>query len=103
MDEKLKKRAVIKFLTKEGSSPADIHRRLKDLYDDAVIEVSNVRHWVKKFKERETEIVDKQRSARPSTSVTDENRHRIDELIRADRITIIGDAVHVSYTKQHMQ
>jgi transposase len=100
MDARLKQRAVIEFLIKEGCSAVEIHRRLKDVYGDAVIDVSNVRRWVKKFRDGESEIADKPRSGRSSTSVTDNRRSRIDELIRENRrITIhkIADALQLFY------
>lgn len=100
MDGKLKQRAVIEFLAKEGCSAVDIHTRLKNVYGESVVDISNVRRWVKKFREGETEINDKPRSGRPSTSVTNDNRQRVDELIRGDRrITIyeIADALQVAY------
>ena len=55
---------------------------------------------MKKFKAGETDIADKPRSGRPSTSFTQENSARVDELIRQDRRIIIqeiADAVDVSY------
>jgi transposase len=72
----------------------EIYRRLKDVYGDTVIDVSNVRRWVKKFRDGESETADK------PTAVTDNRHHQIDELIRENRrITIheIADALQVSY------
>lgn len=100
MDGKLKQRVVIEFLTKEGCSAAEIHMRLKNVYGDSVIDVSNVRRWVKKFREGETEIEDKPRCGRPSTSVNVENEELVDDMIRGNRrITIaeIEDTLEVSY------
>ena len=77
MDVKQKQRAVIKFLTKEGYTAADVHKRLLNVYGEATIDVSNVRRWVKKFKEGITSVNDKPRSGRPSTAVTDENQNRV--------------------------
>lgn len=44
--------------------------------------IRNVRNWAKKIGNRETEIAYKPRSGRPTSSVTDANRDRADELIR---------------------
>jgi transposase len=80
MDSKQKQRAVIEFLTKEGRRLPDIHRRLQKVYADVTIDRSNMHGWMKKFKERETSIEDKQRNGRPSTETTGTNRQRVDEL-----------------------
>jgi transposase len=85
MDSKQKQRAVIEFLMKEGCRLSDIHRRLQNVYRDDTIDRSNVHRWMKKFKEGETSIDEKPRSGRPSTTTTDANRQRVDELIRAKR------------------
>ena len=85
MDLKLKQRAVMKLLTKEGCAPMEIQEWLKTVFGDTVVDISNVRHWVKKFKEGETDISGKPRCGRPSTAVTDDNLKHADELIRADR------------------
>ena len=45
-------------------------------YGDAVVDI-NVRRWVKKFKEGETDIADKARRGHPSTTVIDDNLRRI--------------------------
>ncbi|XP_053565351.1 protein GVQW3 [Bombina bombina] len=65
---KTKKTVVIEFLTKEVYAPKEIHNRLKRCYGDAVVDIRNVRHWVKKFQEGETKIADKLSSGHPSTS-----------------------------------
>lgn len=94
MDLKPKERVVIEFLAK-GSAPKEIH----NVYGDAVMDISNVRRWVKKFGIGETEIADILRSGRPTTSVTDANREGADELIRGDRrLTVqnVADALNVS-------
>ena len=89
MDSKHKQRSIIEFLTKEGCSPCDIHRRLQNVYGDDTIDKSNVLRWMKKFEVEKTSIEDKPRSGRPSTATTDNNRQRVDQLIRAcTRVTI---------------
>lgn len=100
MDPRLKQRAAIEFLTKKGCTPEEIHNRLKKCFGDAVVDISNVTDWVKKFQEEKTEIADKPRSSRPLTSVTDETRQRADELIRGERrirVQDVADALNVSY------
>src|ERR1700761_8057826 len=71
-------------------SPCDIHR-LQNVYGDDTIDKSSVLRWMKKFKEGETNIEDKPRSGRPSTATTDNNRQRVDQLIRTDRRVTIRE------------
>lgn len=48
MNLKLKEKDVIEFLAKESYAPKKIHNRLKNVYEDAVIDIRNVRRWLKK-------------------------------------------------------
>lgn len=55
------------------------------MYGEAIIDESNVRRWVKKFKEDETSAEDKPRSGMPSTTATEKHQNRVEEMIRANR------------------
>jgi len=52
-DIRFKQRAVIEFLTTEKVPPIEIHRRMQAVYGDQCVDVSTVRHWVRRFKEGE--------------------------------------------------
>jgi hypothetical protein len=65
-------RVVTEFLTAEGYSPIEIHRRLKSVYDEAALGVGSDRRWVRRFKSGENYIGD--RSC--SHSNDDERRRR---------------------------
>ena len=84
MDVKHKQRAIIKFLTAEGCTAANIHERLKKVYGEETINVSNVRRWANKFKEGEANVEDKSRSGRPVTAVTEENK-KVNDLRSSSR------------------
>jgi hypothetical protein len=58
-----RQRMVIEFLGTEGSSPIDIHRRLRSIYGEDVMDISSIRHWVRRFKSSEQDIGDRPRSA----------------------------------------
>lgn len=92
IDLKLKERVIIVFLAKDSCAPKEIHNRLKNVYGNFVIDVSNVRIWVKKFGYRDMETAYKSRSGRPTTSVIDTNQTgysseccRSDTLSRMDQ------------------
>ena len=88
MEVRLKQRAVIEFLVAEGCEPKEIHARLKNVYGDETIDISNVRRWVvnaKKVNSGSLKISDLSRSGRPKTAVTDGNVQKIDDLIHENR------------------
>ncbi len=49
LSTRCKQRAVIKFLTK-NCAPKEIHGRLKKVYGDDTIDISNVKCWVRSAK-----------------------------------------------------
>ena len=51
--------AVIEFLVKEEIPAAEIHQRLQRAYGSVCMGASNVRRWVKHFKDGKTEAIQK--------------------------------------------
>ena len=54
LDVHAKQRTVIGFLTVEEVPPVDIHRQFKNVFGEATIGVSTVKHWTKRFMSMET-------------------------------------------------
>ena len=52
-DVRFKQRAVIEFLTTEKVPPIEIHRQMQAIYGDQFVDVSTVRCWVRRFRDRE--------------------------------------------------
>jgi len=50
LSSRYKQRIVIEFLTAENCAPKVIHSRLKNVYGDETIDISNVRRWVRSAK-----------------------------------------------------
>ncbi|GFV69928.1 uncharacterized protein TNCV_1982951 [Trichonephila clavipes] len=50
-------------------SVADIHHHITDVYGRESMSDSQVRKWVRKFKDRRTNVHDKERSGRPSVVI----------------------------------
>jgi hypothetical protein len=73
-DMSFRQRAVIEFLVKVGNSAAVIYERLRDVYGDVCMGVSNVKRRVKYFKDRNTDIADQPRCGRPRTAATERNK-----------------------------
>ena len=44
-------RVIIRFLHLRGMKPIEIHRQLSETCSDGVMDVKNVRSWVRQFKE----------------------------------------------------
>jgi len=67
---RFKQLAVIEFLTAEKVPAIEIHRRMQAVYGYQCVDVSTVRHWVRRFKDGElgqADLSDKTRSGRPVT------------------------------------
>jgi hypothetical protein len=61
VDFRTGQRAAIEFPTAEGSSPIEIHRRLRSVYGDDGIDVSSFRRWVRRFKSGEKDTGERPR------------------------------------------
>ena len=44
-------RVIIQFLHLRGMKPIEIHQQLSETFSDGVMDVKNVRSWVRQFKE----------------------------------------------------
>ncbi len=84
-DYSCKQKAVIEFLMKEGIAAREISDRLKNVYGESALSYPSVRRWLADYKGGRSDIIDKTRSGRPSSAVTEENKQHVDELIRRDR------------------
>ena len=87
-DVLFKQCAVIEFLTVEKVPPIEIHRRIQAVYGDQCVDVSTVRRWVRRFKDREmgqADLSDKTRSGRTVTASDQLHQDRAEELIRGNR------------------
>jgi transposase len=99
-DNSFKHKAVIEFLTKECIVATEISDRFKKVYGESALSFHSVKRWVAIFKSGRTDIIDKPRSGRPSSAVTEANKERVDELICSDRrvtTRFIFDMIRVSH------
>jgi transposase len=73
---------------------------LVEVYGDAAITRKTVYKWSERFRSGSELIEDEERPGRPSTSCTDENISKVNEMIRSNRrLTIreIADDVNISF------
>ena len=58
-------RVVVRFLHLRGMKPIEIHRQLSETCSDGVMDVKNVRSWVRQFKEGRTSCENNLKEPRP--------------------------------------
>jgi len=75
---------IIRFLHLRGTKPTEIHQQLSDTYNDGVMDVKNVRSWVRQFKECRTSCESKPKEPRPCTSRSEDMIARVKKMVMED-------------------
>jgi len=81
----VEQRILIKFLTKEVCKSSEICSRLKKQYGEKTLSNVSVYKWSSAFKNGRETVENELHESRPTTSITGENRDRVDALIRENR------------------
>ena len=76
---------IIRFLHLRGVTPIEIHRPLSETCCDGVMDVKNVRSWVRQFKEGRTSCDNEPKQPQPRTSRTDNMLARVEQIVMEDR------------------
>ena len=63
---------IIRFLHVRGMKPIEIHQQLSETCNDGVMDMKNVRSWVRQFKESWTSCENKLKEPRPRTSQSED-------------------------------
>lgn len=98
MDKKIEQRVNLKFLVKLNKTPTECCAMLKEVYGEESLSRARVFEWYKRFREGREDVNDDERPGRPSTSRTDENINKINEIVRKDRrlsIRMIAEMVNI--------
>ena len=74
-------RVIIRFLHLRGVKPIEIDRQLSETCDDGVMDVKNVRSWVRQFKEGRVSCVNEPKEPRPRTSRSDNMIARVERIV----------------------
>ena len=61
-------RVIMRFLHLRGMKPIKIHQQLSETCNDGLMDVKNVRLWVRQFKEGRTSRENNMKEPRPRTS-----------------------------------
>src|SRR5215475_14088235 len=78
-------RVIIRFLHLRGMKPIEIHRQLSETCSGGVMDVKNVRSWVRQFKEGRTLCENKPKEPRPRTSLSEDMIARVEQMVMEDR------------------
>ena len=78
-------RVIIRFLHLRGVQPIEIHRQLIETCGEDVMDVKNVRSWVRQFKEGRTSCENELKAPKPRTSRSGNMIMQAEELVMADR------------------
>jgi transposase len=74
-------RVNMKFCFKRSKSATETHKMLVEVYVDAAVTRKTVYKWSERFRSGSESIDDEDRPERPSTSCTDENISKVNEMI----------------------
>ncbi|KAG8234353.1 hypothetical protein J437_LFUL014806 [Ladona fulva] len=89
-------RVIIRFLHLRGETPIEIHRQMSETCGQGVMDIKNVRSWVRKFKEGRESCDDEVKEPRPRTSRTETMIARVEKVVTEDpRISVRGIASKV--------
>ena len=78
-------RLIIRFLHFRGMKLIEIHQQLSETCNDGVMDVKNVRSWVRQFKESRTSCENKPKEPRPRTSRFEGMIARVEQRVMEDR------------------
>lgn len=97
-------RAVIQFLSAEGCQPAEVFRRMKDVYGDACVSKTTVVDWARMFRKGREQTTDYPRPGQAHVVATEDTREKVNAAIAADRrinIQSIANGLNMSYGTAH--
>lgn len=95
---KIEQRVNLKFLIKLKKSPTECFKLLTEVYREVTMSRTRVFEWHKRFSEGREEVDDDEHPGRPSTSKTDENIEKVNEIVRNDRrlsIRMIASIINI--------
>ncbi|GFU15790.1 histone-lysine N-methyltransferase SETMAR [Trichonephila clavipes] len=101
--DKIKYRAVIKYLFLKDNTPTQIKDESNSVYGDSAPLFSTVKFWATEFKRGHKSLGDDKRSGRPNTAITHENIAKVLQIMLDDgRIKVIEIAEFMNMSKERV-
>src|SRR5215470_8229706 len=92
-------RVIIRFLHLRGMKPIEIHRQLSETCNDGVMDVKNLRSWVRQFREGRTSCENNPKEPRPRTSRSEDMIARVEQMVMEDhRLSVRQIAANAGIT-----
>ena len=82
---KEEQRSVIRFLSSEGVTPIEIHRRMKVQYGDVCLSLQQVYEWTRKFMNGISSVTDSPRPGQTHRVVTLEAIAAVEAIVKENR------------------
>ena len=96
---RLEQRINLKFVVKLKKTPTECFKLLKKIYGEDVMSRTQIFEWRKRFEKGREDVEDYPKTGRPSTTRTDGNITRVNQLVRSDRrltVRIISDELSLN-------
>ena len=78
-------RVIIRFLHLRGMKPIEIHQQLSETCNDGIMDVKNMRSWVRQFTEGRTSCEKKPKEPPPHTSWSEDMIAQVEQMVMEDR------------------
>ena len=82
---RMEQRIDLKLLVKLKKTPTESFKLLKEVYGEDAMSRTQIFKWLKRFVKGRKEVEDDPKTRRPSTTRTDENITRVNQLVQSDR------------------
>ena len=81
----MEQRITLKFKARQKYTPTECFKLLEEVYDKDVMSRMQIIEWHKRFVKGREEVEDDPKTGRPSTTSTDKNITKVNQLVRSDR------------------
>ena len=100
LEERVEQRAILKFLVKNGHTPIECWRQLRQVHGANCMSKNRVRVWHRRFRNGWTDTKDQKRPGRPKSARTAETIQAVEDAIRGERRVTVRDlAENLSMSK----
>ena len=104
MEQNLEQRYAIKFCVKLNKTATETFALIQEAYGSKAMSRGRVFEWHHRFRGGQESVSDENRSGRPSTTSTDDNKARVDGIVMQDRrVTVREIADQTQIPKSSVQ